>query len=273
MSDRLGWIKPAFFVLLGLLWPGASGAAVGAADSSTPAASAASTQSIYLEYRELPYSVGSWLIPLTLQSAPFKKEPDLGQRKVYRGTLKFGDSTEAFVPFIWDQAQGKLYLDLNRNQDLTDDADGVFACMGQPNNSFQTFDRVRMPFKTPLGTERVAVELFFTDFRATPNANAMAYYCWEGKVTQGGQEWQLALVDDLAGKIGSAQSASLIIRPWRDRGKTIDSQDGSVDRRPFTPNVFFGQQASRLDCALAQQDNKIKYRLDLTERAEPLGEL
>ena len=271
MSERLGCIKPAFFVLLGLLWVGAGGAAPGAEGSSTQAASATLTQSINLEYRDLGYSVGTWMIPITLQSAPFKKEPDLGRRKVYRGTLKFGDSMEDFAPFVWDQAQGKLYLDLNRNQDLTDD--GVLACTGQINTSVETFGRVRMPFKTPLGMEQVAVDLFFTDFRATLTAYAMAYYCWEAKVTQGGQEWQLALVDNLAGKIGSAESGSLIIRSWADRGKPIDAQGGLLDCLPFTPNVFFGQRACRLDCALAQQDNKIKYRLTLTERAEQLGEL
>jgi len=273
MNDRPGRNEPAFFALLGLLCIGATGAGLSAQDTSAPAASAISTQSVHLEYRELSYSVGNWGIPMTLQAVPFKKEPDLGQRKVYRGTLKFGDSTEAFVPFIWDQAQGKLYLDLNRNQDLTDDADGVFACMGPPNNQFQTFSRVRMPFKTPLGTERVAVDLFFNDFRATPNATAMPYYCWEAKVARGGQEWQVALVDNPVGKIGSAENGSLIIRPWADRGKAVDLQNGSLDSLPFTENVFFGQQACHLDCALLQQDNKLKYRLNLTERAEQLGEL
>jgi hypothetical protein len=210
---------------------------------------------------------------MTVQSAPFKKEPDLGQRKVYRGTLKFGDSTEAFVPFIWDQAQGKLYLDLNRNQDLTDDADGVFACQGPPNYSFQNFGRVRLRFKTPVGTERLAVGLFFNEFRGTLNASATPYFCWEAKVTQGGQDWQVALVDSLVGKLGSAQTSSLIIRPWADRGKAIDSLYGSLDSLPFTGNVFFGQRACHLDCALVQQDNNLKYRLNLTERPEQLGEL
>ncbi|MGO9200293.1 MAG: hypothetical protein ACLQM8_07100 [Limisphaerales bacterium] len=272
MSDRQGWITPAFFVLFGLLWSSGAGAATDAEDSSA-GASATPAQSVFLEYRELPYSVGSWTIPVTLQSAPFKKEPDLGQGKVYRGTLKFGDSTKAFVPFVWDQARGKLHLDLNRNQDLTDDADGVFASMGGPDNSFQNFGRVHLPFETPLGTGRVAVDLFFNDFRATPNVTAMAYYCWEAKVTQGGQEWQVALVESLLGKIGSADNGSLVLRPWADRGKAIDLQYGSLDFLPLTHDVFLGQRACHLDFALAQQDNKLKYKLNLAERPEQLGEL
>jgi len=117
------------------------------------------------------------------------------------------------------------------------------------------------------------VDLMFTDDRATPNATAFAYYCWEAKVAQGGQEWQLALVDNPSGKIGSAEDGRLLIRPWADRNKTIELQYDSLDYMPFTANVFFGQQACHLDCALAQQDNRIKYRLSLTERAEQLGEL
>ncbi len=268
MNDRPGWIKPAFLVLLGLVCLGASRAALGAQAST---ASAASTRSLDLEYRELGYSVGTWTIPITLQSTPFKKEPELGQHKVYRGTLKFGDSTDAFVPFIWDPTQGKLHLDLNRNQDLTDDE--AFACAGRPNSSDETFSRVRMSFKTPLGMEQMAMDLLFTDARATPNAYASAFCCWEAKVTQGGQDWQLALVDNPSGKLGSAENGSLIIRPWADRDKAVGLEYGQLDCLPFTPNVFFGQRAYRLGGALAGQDNRIKYRLNLTERPEELGEL
>ena len=256
-------------MLAGLLWFGGIGSAIAAGASS--AASATSTQTVYLEYRELAYGVGNWTIPITLQSAPFKKEPLLGQRKVFRGTLKFGDSTEDFLPFIWDRAEGKLYLDLNRNRDLTDD--GVFGCAGA-HNSPQSFGPLRLPFKTPLGTVSVAVDLLPLDPSLSPAAAAVIpHYCWEAKVTQGGQEWQLALVDDLSGKLGSTKSASLIIRPWADRAQALDPEYDSLDFVPFSPNVFFGQRACHLDCALAQREGGIKYRLDLTERAETLGEL
>lgn len=252
----------------------AAGAPLLAQEATAAAlASVTSTQSIYLEYRELGYGIGSWGIPMTLQSAPFQKEPDLGPRKVYRGTLKFGDSPEAFVAFVWDQAEGKLYLDLNRNQDFTDDADGVFASRGGHHTPFQIFGRVHLPFKTPLGTERVALDLLFTGFRGAPTATATAYYCWQGKVTQRGQEWQVAVVDNLFGKIGSAETGSLIIRPWTEGGKAGDLPDVSLYSLPFTREVFFGHQTFHLECSLAQQDNHLKYRLNLTQRALPLGEL
>jgi hypothetical protein len=58
MSDGLGRIEPAVFVVAALLWLGGTGSAAGAQDLSTTTASAPSTHSVYLEYRELDSANG-----------------------------------------------------------------------------------------------------------------------------------------------------------------------------------------------------------------------
>jgi len=273
LKYRPGRAQWAAFLLPGLLWLGGA-RALFSAENPAAAASLTPTQSVYLEYRELDYSTANWAIPVTLQSAPFKKEPPLSQRDVTRGTLKFGNSTDHFIPFLWDRAQGKLYLDLNRNLDLTDDPDGVFSCpIKGANEFFQPFNNIHLTFKTPTGSHRALVDLQCNASGYQSSVWAFCRYYWEGKVVQPAMEWQLALVDDLAGKLGSAEGASLILRPWADRNQPIDTQPGSLDYLSFSHNLFFGQQAYRLDCAFVPQDNNPKFRLDLTEQPDQLGEL
>ena len=55
----------------------------------------------------------------------FRKEPQYGGEKVARGALYVSPGRKDFVGFAFDEAAGKLYLDLNRNLDLTDDPGGV----------------------------------------------------------------------------------------------------------------------------------------------------
>jgi len=82
--------------------------------SRVPPPNRPAAQSAQLEYRELGQSLTPFIsgIPVALQSVPFRKEPEFGQRKIVRGLLKFGDGPNHFVPFILDRAQGQLYLDL-----------------------------------------------------------------------------------------------------------------------------------------------------------------
>ena len=62
----------------------------------------------------------------TQPNTPFLKEPELSQRHVFRRVLRFGKDTNNAIALIWDQPKRKLYLDLNRNLDFTDDPAGVF---------------------------------------------------------------------------------------------------------------------------------------------------
>ena len=82
-----------------------------------------------LAYREVGYSFVDWNVSMTTRSGAFQKEPKLSPTKVIRGSLRLG-SRDQETGFAWDQAAGKLYLDLNRNQDLTDDPGGVFSSRG-----------------------------------------------------------------------------------------------------------------------------------------------
>ncbi|MGA2866625.1 MAG: hypothetical protein ABSF95_19290 [Verrucomicrobiota bacterium] len=278
MSDGLGRIELAVFVLAALLWLGGTGSAAGAQDLSTPTASATSTRSVYLECRELDSANFSLHedIPVVYQSTLFRKEPDFGRRKVVRGTLKFGDSSDQFVAFIVDLAQGKLYLDLNRNQDLTDDPGGVYSC--QPRFSFSSsigFNNVRLTFKTLMGHHPALLDLWFFDFGKTnqPSVSVNRRYLWEGKLAFEGQDWQVGLIDSLQGRIGAANGAALLLRPWSAWNQAHPAQAGPLDLLGFSRDLFFAGQTFHVDCAFIQQDNQPKYRLDFKPQPAELGQL
>ena len=118
-----------------LLVVGVLGLAVGAvmsihAQEATGGTNSPGGQSVtaYLDYRELNYSIINWGLPVTPRSSAFKKEPVFSGGKVIRGMLQLGGGTSDEMGFAWDRTAGKLYLDLNRNLDLTDDPGrGVFA--------------------------------------------------------------------------------------------------------------------------------------------------
>ena len=67
--------QAAGLAILGLLV--LTGGEAGAADAPT-----GSTQTVYLEYRELSSPIVDWCLDLRPQSAPFRKEPDLGLTRV-----------------------------------------------------------------------------------------------------------------------------------------------------------------------------------------------
>ncbi len=82
--------------------------------------------------------------------------------------MNFGDGTSNAIPFLWQRDAGKLILDLNRNQDLTDDPAGVFTTRVTAPLNFQnqTFTNVHLIFATSLGPCPVLADLVFWDYGA-----------------------------------------------------------------------------------------------------------
>jgi len=244
------------------------------ADSQGSPASLGATQTVYLEYRELSGPTTFFNLPLSTQSAAFKKEPALGSRKVVRGTLNFGSSSDQFIPFIWDQGKGKLYLDLNRNRDFTDDTGGVFSCSGRMGfaNNYQTFTNVRLSFKSLGGSHPALVDLNLYDYNQVQGNFAPRSY-WAGKALLQGREWELGFVEDTASNPGSAERGYLLLRPWAERGAPFELQNGSLEGLQFCRNLFFNGEAYHLDYAYVQRGGAPQYRFDLEKRQSELGEL
>ncbi|MGO8677959.1 MAG: hypothetical protein ACLQVX_19090 [Limisphaerales bacterium] len=259
------------------------------AQEATPAPGGPeAAHTVYLEYQEADRGLVSWVFLVPLQDAPFSKEPDFGRRRVWRGSLRLGSKPEDAVPFAWDPRQSKLYLDLNRNGDLTDDPNGVFFARSR---SDQTFTNLHIEFKTAMGVRRLLADMsLYQPAFQRGNRLMAALAChsfWAAKVLLQGREWQVGLVENLAGqtqrrngtievgvgRLGSAEDGYLLLRPWESRNQPFNLQDGSLDGFNFRRDLFIGHQAYQVDWAYAQHDGAPGFKLELKECFPALGEL
>ena len=245
-----------------------------AAPASTNAlSSSSSVQTVDLEYRELPQPLISLSANVTQQKAPFAKEPALRQRDVMRGKISFGSTdSKNVMPFLWDYSQGKLYFDLNGNQDLTDDPAGVFSCATRYSGEYQIFTNVHFALKTPTGSHPATVDLTLIKYSGINSFYAAAAYrsFWEGKISLQGREYQLGFVDN---NPDFPDGGYLVLRPWESRSQPFSLLDGSLNGFTFNRNLFFGTQAWRLDCKFLPQEPAPKYRITIEERTTELAEL
>jgi hypothetical protein len=238
--------------------------------SSSPSSNATTA---LLDYQETDYSVVNWGVSLTRQTIPFKKEPVAASGKIVRGVLNFGADSSNSIPFVWQRDTGKLYLDLNRNQDLTDDPAGVFlARMLRPLN-YQTFTNVHLLFNTASGRCRVLADINFWDYGSRPNCNLAVRSFWQGKMTLQGRDWQVGIVQNVLSQSGSSENSRLLLRPWEKRNQSFNANDGSLAAVPFSRKLFVDGHAYQLDWLAGPQDGEAKPALQFTGQSAPLGEL
>jgi hypothetical protein len=260
--------------LVALLWLGLTLALPAAPE---PAAASGPTHSVTLQYHEQAgISVAGAGLSFAVQSAPFNKEPTFAKRSVVRGVLKFGNSADQFVGLVWDYTEHKLYLDLNRNRDLTDDGVRVSEHRNDGGNYYyQTFTNLLFSFKTPMGEHRVLADLHLYNYGHEPSASASVRSFWEGKISLDGQEWQIGLVETsvFLNRPGSADGGYLLLRPWEQRQRPVQMEDGALEGVHFCRHLFFGRQSYQVGCTYIQEAGAPAYRLELKEQPAALGEL
>src|ERR1017187_2472883 len=108
--------------LFAVLWP--TGALAGD-PSATSGAPTGQVITVPLKYQEAPYGFLFSDPVIKYRAVPFPTEPALARGPITRGVLWFGVNPSNSIAFIWQSGANKLVLDLNRNEDLTDDPGGV----------------------------------------------------------------------------------------------------------------------------------------------------
>jgi hypothetical protein len=209
---------------------------------------------------------------IKVQTAAFKKEPPLGRKDVFRGLLLGGERPDQAMAYIWDKLNGRLYLDLNRNRDLTDDPKGIFA--SDPKDDSQTFTNIHWALPAAAGNRTVRVELQFYTYRA---GNLRVYagicYYWHAKISLQGADWHFGLVETYFKPKVSSPPEYLLLRPWTERQRPFHLTAGTPDFCDFTTNLFFGNRAYALDWRYESAANAGKYHVTFKEQAPALGEL
>jgi hypothetical protein len=263
---RLTWM------LLVVFCPGDVLRAAGGAPGSSPSSNATVAS---LDYQETDYSVNNWGVSAGTQSVPFKKEPAALSGKIIRGVLNFaGDSNNA-IPFLWQRDARKLYLDLNRNQDLTDDPSGVFLAGAALPVNYQTFTNVHLLFNTASGERRVLADLNFYDYGPPTGlmCTIAARSFWQGKLTLQGRDWQAGIVQNILDPSGLSQNSRLLLRPWEKRNQPFNASDGLLASVPFSRKVFVDGHAYQLEWSARPENGEARPALQFTEQFVALGEL
>jgi len=227
-------------------------------------------QTTVLEYTEVPYSFINWGCRVVVRSTPFPKEPAFGSGNIIRGDLQFGDSASNSIAFAWSPAAGKLYLDLNHNLDLTDDAAGVFVC---PAKGSQTFSGIRLPVKTVAGDRETLMDLNLYHYGSRSGCTAAVHSFWQGRVMLQGVECQVGVVENPFSRSGLAPDGYLLLRRWAARSEPFSTDNGSFVAFPFPRKLLYQNQACRLDCTNELLGNNARLKLQFTGEQPALGEL
>ena len=243
-----------------------------AAPAEPAAASAADAYIADLNYQETDEVLVTRSVDFKLRTNPFQKEPALPGQKVFRGSLVWGPRPEQDMAFIWDKGRGRLFLDLNRNHDLTDDPKGLFA--SAPRDDSQSFTNIHLVLPTATGNRSVRLQVDFYSARGgSMGVYAGLHSYWQARLSLHGKEWQFGLVESVPDGKAPASPRYLLLRPWAERQRAFHLTSSSPDFCNYTKNVFFGNRAYELDCRYEPGGESPKYKVTFKEQAPRLGEL
>jgi hypothetical protein len=266
-SIRTAWLP---FTLLGAL---CLARALGAADAVPANSTTANPVTAPLAYEETDSSVISWGLSLNTQTASFLKEPTAAPGKTVRGGLNLGDNSSNSIPFLWQRDAKKLFLDMNRNRDLTDDPAGVFSAQLVSSISYQSFTNVHLPFNTAAGRSRVLVDLNLYDYSTQPSGIIRVRSFWQGRAALNGRDWQVGIVQNDLNQSGSFENGQLLLRPWEARNRPFTTSDGTLATVQFSRKLFLDGHAYQLDLTAQSENGEAKPALRFTEQFIALGEL
>ena len=249
-------------------------AAPGEAASTAPQRSKGPLQ-VPLEWQEWAESCGpleTYKMRLSPELKPFLKAPDFGRHRVVRGAFGCGVRTNEFIPFAWDQTANRLYLDLNGNRDLTDDAEATYA--GEYDGHLQLFPRVKLNFNTPSGRHRYLVDLRLGGVTATQlSGTCVLRSFWQGRVELGGRSYQIGLVENPDAKTVTDEARYLLFRAWDERTEPIHLNPGTPHLVHWPQRVYLAGQSFGLSSHYTNQAGSPRYVLELTPAQPQLGEL
>jgi hypothetical protein len=203
---------------------------------------------------------------------PFAKEPDAAGKGWRRGTLKRNGSVMAPMAYLWG-ADGTLRLDLNRNEDLTDDPQGYYKGASQETTSWGyascSFTNVLWLEDPSSITKPLVIQLHLTESGSRRWINGQINSYRSGKLEIEGKEWELGILAS-ARKLQQDTFERYLLRPWEKRNDTLQVERTQTDALASGKKVFFDGRC--FDIAYLHGEGPAGT-LKLTERPVPFGEV
>ncbi|HEY9174439.1 MAG TPA: hypothetical protein VI136_19320 [Verrucomicrobiae bacterium] len=226
-----------------------------------------------LTCQEVSHTILTWGVSVQNQTAPFAKEPSLAAGKIQRGRLDFRPRREPALGFIWDPPQAKLYLDINGNDDLTDDTNGVFTCRTKSSDErYQLFTDIRLAAQTNPAASPLLLDLNFRQYSSLyVSASLRSFYA--GKTTLADRDWQVGIIEKPYSDPNSLRDASLLFRSWDSRTQAFGADDGRLQAFPLPKTLCFGGHSYRVTATWESATEAKGVRLEFAEEPVPLGGL
>ncbi|MGC8988712.1 MAG: hypothetical protein ACP5MD_01160 [Verrucomicrobiia bacterium] len=225
---------------------------------------------IDLAYKELTNgyvnvsSVTAESLADTLKLRPETEKHDLG-----RYSVRFKDAPP--MAMVWDRTSNVLYLDLNRNLDLTDDPAGAVTNEVSITNSGSFKDvRITVPTKEVEQSFLVDLNLFPLPVGSRLHISVQVRSFWQGKATIDGTDHEIGIIDQPTEKSGTLM---LLLRPWEQRDQALSASDGDPNIFPLPDELFFRGHLYALNHRFDTNTNPAGLRLELKETRADLGEI
>ncbi|MHC4740052.1 MAG: hypothetical protein ACYS9Y_14180 [Planctomycetota bacterium] len=197
----------------------------------------------------------------------FAKEPDFAERNIARGVLPTGAKEEQYTGFAWDQAEGKLYLDLNHNGDLTDDPKGIFEG-DRPDSSYQTFEDIHLEVQRDTVRLPYVVRMYLYQFsRQQANCDIWVVSGFSTEIELYGRKWYVAVADDMNGVIHGDDQ--LFLLPLENDAEVGRNQHSL----PLAERIFFDGHNYDLSFELKAGQIEPSLRVTFSESEVPMGRL
>jgi len=146
-------------------------------------------------------------IALGNREVRFKTEPAYEGDDLLRAAIPLGQNQTEFVGFAWDKTAGRLYVDTNRNLDLTDDSGSPYR-PAAANGPLTVFENVRLTIeRNGIPLEYVLQVRLGSEWMS----DVLVVSGWQGRVTFGETEFEVTVVDNLDGALGQEDQFYLTV--------------------------------------------------------------
>lgn len=193
---------------------------------------------------------------------PFSKEPDLAGQTAFRGKVWLEEAEPTGL--LWLKQSGKLFLDLNRDGDLTNDPDGVLNKTtrdGGPDSE-HWFNSFTIQHQSEVGTLSYVIDARISNYNDNyfyPYFSLRSGYM--GQFEQNERKWEFS-VADLPDHPDDRRFECCLALP---------KQRGYPSFWNVPESVFFGGQNYAMKLQWTQKDDKPLLQAIFTEAAVPMG--